>query len=188
MTKAPIPTEKSKTQRDNTENFDYTTIADRLRTVIRSNVQVMDFSLRITLASLSRFYFIKFCYTCYCCTYVFIVFRYSNTSLCLSDCVLRCLFSADMVRSGRTRLCFDICWYFVMNCAKWPNQTLLWYMLILCDELLAYDVYSPRIWCEVAEPDFALIYVDTLWWIVSFWYASDRSFVILTYYEMFELQ
>ena len=37
MTKAPIPTEKSKKQRDNTKNstknFDYTTIADRHRTV-----------------------------------------------------------------------------------------------------------------------------------------------------------
>ena len=37
ITKAATPTEKSKTQRDNikhaTKNFDYTTIADRLRTV-----------------------------------------------------------------------------------------------------------------------------------------------------------
>ena len=35
ITKAPTPTEKSKKQRDNTERhkFDYTTIADRLRTV-----------------------------------------------------------------------------------------------------------------------------------------------------------
>ena len=37
MTEAPTPTEKSKKQRDNTKNatknFDYTTIADRLRTV-----------------------------------------------------------------------------------------------------------------------------------------------------------
>ena len=41
MTKAPTPTEKSKKQRDNiknaTKNFDYTTIADRLRTVSWSN-------------------------------------------------------------------------------------------------------------------------------------------------------
>ena len=41
MTKAPTPTEKSKKQRDNkknaTKNFDYTTIADRLRTVNWSN-------------------------------------------------------------------------------------------------------------------------------------------------------
>ena len=41
MTKAPTPTEKSKEQRDNitnaTKNFDYTTIADRLRTVSWSN-------------------------------------------------------------------------------------------------------------------------------------------------------
>ena len=41
MTKAPTPTEKSKMQRDNTKNatknFDYTTIADRLRTVSWSN-------------------------------------------------------------------------------------------------------------------------------------------------------
>ena len=39
--KAPTPTEKSKTQRDNTKNatknFDYTTITDRLRTVSWSN-------------------------------------------------------------------------------------------------------------------------------------------------------
>ena len=39
MTKAPTPTEKSKKQRDNiknvTKNFDYTTIADLLRTAIR---------------------------------------------------------------------------------------------------------------------------------------------------------
>ena len=39
MTKAPTPTEQSKTQRDNTKNatknFDYTTIADRLRTTIQ---------------------------------------------------------------------------------------------------------------------------------------------------------
>ena len=39
VTKAPTPTEKSKKQRDNiknaTKNFDYTTIADRLRTVSR---------------------------------------------------------------------------------------------------------------------------------------------------------
>ena len=38
MTKAPTPTEKSKKHRDNicknaTKNFDYTRIADRLRTV-----------------------------------------------------------------------------------------------------------------------------------------------------------
>ena len=37
MTKAPTPTEKSKKQGNNikhaTKNFDYTTIADRLRTV-----------------------------------------------------------------------------------------------------------------------------------------------------------
>ena len=37
MTKAPTPTEKSEKQRDNTKNatknFDFTTIADRLRTV-----------------------------------------------------------------------------------------------------------------------------------------------------------
>ena len=31
MTKAPTPAEKSKKQRDNTKNFIYTTIADRLR-------------------------------------------------------------------------------------------------------------------------------------------------------------
>ena len=41
MTEAPTPTEKSKKQRDNTENatknFDYTTIADRLRTVSWGN-------------------------------------------------------------------------------------------------------------------------------------------------------
>ena len=41
MTKAPTPKEKSKKQRDNiknvTKNFDYTTIADRLRTVSWSN-------------------------------------------------------------------------------------------------------------------------------------------------------
>ena len=41
MTKAPTPTEKSKKQRDNTKNatknFDYTTIADRLRTVSWGN-------------------------------------------------------------------------------------------------------------------------------------------------------
>ena len=41
MTKAPTSTEKSKKQRDNiknaTKNFDYTTIADRLRTVSWSN-------------------------------------------------------------------------------------------------------------------------------------------------------
>ena len=41
MTKAPTPTEKSKKQRDNitnaTKNFDYTTTADRLRTVSLSN-------------------------------------------------------------------------------------------------------------------------------------------------------
>ena len=41
MTKAPTPTEKSKKQRDNTKNatknFDYTTIADRLRTVSCGN-------------------------------------------------------------------------------------------------------------------------------------------------------
>ena len=41
MIKAPTPTEKSKKQLDNiknaTKNFDYTTIADRLRTVSRSN-------------------------------------------------------------------------------------------------------------------------------------------------------
>ena len=43
MTKAPTPTEKSKKQRDNTpkknatKNFDYTTIADRLRTVSWKN-------------------------------------------------------------------------------------------------------------------------------------------------------
>ena len=39
VTKAPTPTEKSKKQRDDiknaTKNFDYTTIADRLRTVSR---------------------------------------------------------------------------------------------------------------------------------------------------------
>ena len=37
VTKAPTPTDKSKKQRDNiknaTKNLDYTTIADRLRTV-----------------------------------------------------------------------------------------------------------------------------------------------------------
>ena len=34
MTKAPTPTEKSKEQSDNShKNFDYTTIADPLRTV-----------------------------------------------------------------------------------------------------------------------------------------------------------
>ena len=41
MTKAPTLTEKSKKQRDNltnaTKNFDYTPIADRLRTVSMSN-------------------------------------------------------------------------------------------------------------------------------------------------------
>ena len=40
MTKAPTPTDKSKTQRDNTKatkNFDYTTIADRVRTVSLGN-------------------------------------------------------------------------------------------------------------------------------------------------------
>ena len=41
MTKAPTPTEMSKGQSDNTNNatkkFDYTVIADRLRTVIWSN-------------------------------------------------------------------------------------------------------------------------------------------------------
>ena len=41
VTKAPTPTEKSKKQCDNiknaTKNFDYTTIADRLRTVSWSN-------------------------------------------------------------------------------------------------------------------------------------------------------
>ena len=41
MTKVPTPTEKSKTQRDNTKNttknFDYTMIVDRLRTVIWNN-------------------------------------------------------------------------------------------------------------------------------------------------------
>ena len=41
MTEALTPTEKSKKQRDNTKNatknFDYTTIADRLRTVSRGN-------------------------------------------------------------------------------------------------------------------------------------------------------
>ena len=41
MTKAPTPTEYSKKQRDNiknaTKNFDYTTIADRLRKVSWSN-------------------------------------------------------------------------------------------------------------------------------------------------------
>ena len=40
ITKAPTPTEKSKKQRDNTkrhQNFDYTTIADRLRTVCWGN-------------------------------------------------------------------------------------------------------------------------------------------------------
>ena len=41
MTKAPTPKEKSKKQRDNTKNatknVDYTTIADRLRTVSWSN-------------------------------------------------------------------------------------------------------------------------------------------------------
>ena len=38
MTKAPTPTEKSKKQRDNKnrrhQNFEYTTITDRLRTVV----------------------------------------------------------------------------------------------------------------------------------------------------------
>ena len=41
MTKVPTPTEKSKKHRDNiknaTKNFDYTTIADRLKTVSWSN-------------------------------------------------------------------------------------------------------------------------------------------------------
>ena len=40
MTKNPTPTEKSKQERDNTKtppNFDYTTIADRLRTVSLGN-------------------------------------------------------------------------------------------------------------------------------------------------------
>ena len=41
MAKAPTPTEKSNKQRDNiknaTKNFDYTAIADRLRTAIWSN-------------------------------------------------------------------------------------------------------------------------------------------------------
>ena len=41
MTEALTPTEKSKKQRDNTKNatknFDYTTIADRLRTVSWGN-------------------------------------------------------------------------------------------------------------------------------------------------------
>ena len=41
VTKVPTPTEKSKKQRDNitnaTKNFDYITIADRLRTVSWSN-------------------------------------------------------------------------------------------------------------------------------------------------------
>ena len=41
VTKTPTPTEQSKKQRDNiknaTKNFDYTTIADRLRTVSSSN-------------------------------------------------------------------------------------------------------------------------------------------------------
>ena len=40
MTKTPSPTEKSKKQRDNTkshQNFDYTTIADQLRTVSWGN-------------------------------------------------------------------------------------------------------------------------------------------------------
>ena len=41
MTKAPTPTEMSKGQSDNTNNatkkFDYTAVADRLRTVSRSN-------------------------------------------------------------------------------------------------------------------------------------------------------
>ena len=40
ITKAPTPTEKFKKQRDNkkaTKNFDYTTIADRFRTVMWSN-------------------------------------------------------------------------------------------------------------------------------------------------------
>ena len=41
MTKTPTPTEQSKKQRDNiknaTKNFDYTTIADRIRTVSWSN-------------------------------------------------------------------------------------------------------------------------------------------------------
>ena len=41
MTNAPTPTDKSKEQRDNiknaTKNFDYTTIADRIRTVRWSN-------------------------------------------------------------------------------------------------------------------------------------------------------
>ena len=43
MTKAPTPKANSKKQRDNTKNatktFDYTTIADRLRTVSMSNNQ-----------------------------------------------------------------------------------------------------------------------------------------------------
>ena len=41
MTKAPTPTELSKGQNDNTNNatkkFDYTAVADRLRTIIWSN-------------------------------------------------------------------------------------------------------------------------------------------------------
>ena len=41
MTKSPTPSEKFKKQRDNTKrvnkNFDFTTIADRLRTVSWSN-------------------------------------------------------------------------------------------------------------------------------------------------------
>ena len=41
MTKAPTSTEKSKKQRENSKNatkhFDYTTIADRLRTAIWGN-------------------------------------------------------------------------------------------------------------------------------------------------------
>ena len=41
VTNAPTPTDKTKKQRDNiknaTKNFDYTTIADRLRTVSWSN-------------------------------------------------------------------------------------------------------------------------------------------------------
>ena len=41
VTKTPTPTEQSKKQQDNiknaTKNFDYTTIADRLRTVSWSN-------------------------------------------------------------------------------------------------------------------------------------------------------
>ena len=47
MTEALTPTEKSKKQRDNTKNatknFDYTTIADRLRTVARNWKMFVEF-------------------------------------------------------------------------------------------------------------------------------------------------